>query len=410
MLPLCSLILGCMSVPAFPAHAEGLEALPGLRMDVEWRHRAEARNNADFDSSRDDNQSGYLSRFRLGVEARPVPGLRAYVQVQDARRVGDLTQRVTNVTTLHQGFLEIPVPKEGGLGLRVGRQQIFFGERRLVSESNWGNSGRTFDAIRLTHRTKSHTVDYFSANVVTHNYLAAPVPAQGSFHGVYATWGGGKQSVKDLYALAKYRGGGMWTVGGRVRTPEAPGRVDLMGEFAWQMGRQAYRRVKAHAGIVSAGYTFRAPWSPRIGLEHAYSPGDRTPDDAVTESFDILYPTDHPYYGIMDYAVWRNLRNSRVSLSVKPSARLRVGLDYHNFRLAAAEDAWYAPGKILQDKSGASGTQLGNELDVQIDYKLGQRVALSAGYGRFFAGSYITRQKPAAADSDWGYLQTTFTY
>ncbi|HOJ20561.1 MAG TPA: alginate export family protein [Armatimonadota bacterium] len=382
----------------------------GVRMDIEWRHRVEARGNNDFDAAQDDGQTGYLTRFRLGMGARLSPGLTAYAQLQDVRRSGDLSQRVTNLTTLHQGYLDFPGGKEG-TSLRVGRQEIAFGEKRLVSDSGWSNSARTFDAVRLTHRAGPYTLDLFSANVVTKGYQPRNNPPQGSFHGLYMTSGSGKKTVKDAYALLRWRDGNLWTYGGRVRTPAAPGRVDWMAELAWQTGRQQGRKHQAHAGVLSAGYTLTAPWTPRIGVEYAYSPGDSNPDDPVVKTFDPLYPTTHPYYGIMDYFAWRNLRNLRASLSVNPLPRLRVAVDYHDMRLASAEDGWYGSNALrMQDKSGRSGRHVGREIDLQVDYRLGPRTALSAGYGHFFAGSYITRQKAAATDSDWGYLQATYSY
>ncbi|NLC58019.1 MAG: alginate export family protein [Armatimonadetes bacterium] len=209
-LPCCLLAVGCVLPLSTPpaTGAQGLDVLPGVKLDVEWRHRGEARGNADFDAGQADAQSGYLSRFRLGLGARLAPGLRTYVQVQDSRRVGDLKQRITNVTTLHQAFLELPAPEEGGTSLRVGRQYLSFGEKRLVSDSQWNNSARVFDGLRLTHRTDTYTLDYFSANVVTHRYQPAPAAPQGSFHGLYLSSGGGQRTVKELYTLARYRGGG----------------------------------------------------------------------------------------------------------------------------------------------------------------------------------------------------------
>ena len=49
---------------------------------------------------------------------------------------------------------------------RLGRQEIAFGDQRLVGHANWINSGRTFDAARVTVKSKPAQIDLFAASVV----------------------------------------------------------------------------------------------------------------------------------------------------------------------------------------------------------------------------------------------------
>ena len=52
------------------------------------------------------------------------------------------------------------------LTARLGRQEIAFGDQRLVGHANWLNAGRSFDAARLTLKTKPAQIDLFAASVV----------------------------------------------------------------------------------------------------------------------------------------------------------------------------------------------------------------------------------------------------
>ena len=52
------------------------------------------------------------------------------------------------------------------LALRVGRQELFFGEQRLVGHLAWVNDARTWDAMRVTVRRRGLTVDAFAASLV----------------------------------------------------------------------------------------------------------------------------------------------------------------------------------------------------------------------------------------------------
>ena len=52
------------------------------------------------------------------------------------------------------------------LSARVGRQELAYGDQRLVGHVSWPNTARTFDAVRGTVRTPGLQVDSFAASVV----------------------------------------------------------------------------------------------------------------------------------------------------------------------------------------------------------------------------------------------------
>ena len=91
-----------------------------------------------------------LQRMRLGVELRPTPWLTGFAQAQDARV--SFADRVPPAPPLQDSLdLRQAYVQFGGeshpLNLRVGRQDLAFGEERLVGASNWGNIARSFDAF-----------------------------------------------------------------------------------------------------------------------------------------------------------------------------------------------------------------------------------------------------------------------
>lgn len=50
--------------------------------------------------------------------------------------------------------------------VRAGRQQIGDGDQRLIGPGNWGNTSRTFDAVKLSLERKFFTAEVFAASVV----------------------------------------------------------------------------------------------------------------------------------------------------------------------------------------------------------------------------------------------------
>jgi len=66
---------------------------------------------------------------------------------------------------LRMGFAEIGTPTSR-FAARVGRQELAYGDQRLVGHVSWLNTARTFDAGRVTFRSTPLSVDVFAASVV----------------------------------------------------------------------------------------------------------------------------------------------------------------------------------------------------------------------------------------------------
>jgi hypothetical protein len=195
--------------------------------------------------------------------------------------------------------------------------------------------------------------------------------------------------------------------------------IDFTGEGAYQSGTMAARGttpesdIAAYAVAIKAGYTLPAAMKPRIGLEYDRASGDSDSADDKFETFENLFPTNHPFYGVMDYVGWRNMQDLRLSLSAKPSPTTGVSLDYHTFSLVEDGDNWYAAsGAVFRTTPGGNTeTDLGQEIDLVGYVMVKEKVRIEAGYGRFMPGDYVDVNFPTASDtSDWFYLQAGVTF
>ncbi len=160
-----------------------------LRLRGEFRERMEGMDNAGFVDGRDD--LFYLSRFRVNATVTPSRWLSFQAQVQDARvaekQVGATGAPFKAAFDLRMAFADVGTPT-GHASIRVGRQELAFGEQRLVGHLNWMNAARTFDAGRVTLRGKRLQLDLFAASVV--RILPDEWDKSGNgnrFYGAYAT-------------------------------------------------------------------------------------------------------------------------------------------------------------------------------------------------------------------------------
>src|ERR1051325_722559 len=137
-----------------------------LRVRGEFRERAEGTENAGFNDARDDVY--YLSRLRLNVTATTKYIVGA-VQAQDARvarkTVGPTGAPFTAAFDLRQAYADVGTSR-APLVVRVGRQELGFGDQRLLGASNWTNAARTFDAARVPIRSAAGRIEPVGAPLV----------------------------------------------------------------------------------------------------------------------------------------------------------------------------------------------------------------------------------------------------
>ena len=66
-------------------------------------------------------------------------------------------------------YIEFRDRENGWFRLRTGRRELQFGAQRLVGISDWSNTGRVFDGVRLTLAHNGASVDVFSTSVVVNH-------------------------------------------------------------------------------------------------------------------------------------------------------------------------------------------------------------------------------------------------
>lgn len=138
-----------------------------LRVRGEFRERVEGFSGASFVERRDDLY--YLSRFRFNATVTPSRALAFHIQAQDARvgrkEIGAVGSPFKAPLDLRMAFADIGTA-EARLSVRLGRQELAFGEQRLVGHVGWLNAARTFDTARVTLRSKALQVDAFAGSLV----------------------------------------------------------------------------------------------------------------------------------------------------------------------------------------------------------------------------------------------------
>ena len=397
--------------PPFPNRAN--EVMPSwLRVRGEFRERIEGFSNAGFVGERDD--AYFLSRVRLTATATGSQ-VAATVQVQDARvgakTVGPTGAPFKSPFDLRQGFVDIG-SATASVALRAGRQEIAFGDQRLVGHAGWLNAARTFDAARVTFRTAPAQVDVFAASVVrtldgfdksgNGNRLAGAYVSSGRMVPLgtvepYVFYRRDRNQRAETGAFGTLE---QVTTGTRL-VGRLPAALDYNVEMDVQRGSLGPDSVRAWAGHWQLRHSLAGAGAPRIMTEYNFASGDADPADGVRGTFDQLYPTAHDKYGLADQVGWRNIHHVRVGFDVTPFKATPITVNYHSYWLAEKRDALYAASgaPLARVIAGADSARVGHEIDVQVSRPVSPQLALTAGYAHLFAGPFLKQATPGASYS-----------
>lgn len=410
--------------PRPPVLNRANELLPSwLHVRGEFRERMEGAAGAAYAERRDDLY--YLSRFRFNAAVRAGRQFAFVIQAQDARvgrkEIGATGAPFRAPFDLRMAFADIGRPA-GRLSARVGRQELAFGEQRLVGHVGWLNAARTFDAARVTLRGQSLQVDAFAGSVV--RILDGEFDRSGHgnrFSGLYVSSTGliPKATLEpyvfhrvDRNLRAELGGAGrlsQTTVGARW-VGRLPAGFEYGSETAAQYGSLGPDSIDAWATHVQ----IRSPAGPyglRFVSEYNYASGDEDPADGVRGGFDNLYPTPHDKYGLADQVGWRNIHHLREGIELVPAKGWPVTVNVHSWWLAERTDGLYTAGGalVVRMPSGAADRRVGHELDVQLTRAISPQVQLAAGYARIFPGPFLRAATPGATYTH-AYVMATYAF
>jgi hypothetical protein len=345
---------------------------------------------------------------------------------------------------LHQGYFTVGDLKEFPLALKVGRQELIYGEERLIGAFGWNNIGRSFDAAKLRWQNECFNVDFFTGMPVVPRDGQFDLPNnQEGLSGVYATFTKIPITTLETYLLARNvsrtaistfsdpnfpqsTARDVYTVGGRLKSkPGALDDWDYTVEGAYQFGDFATTATgprldqDAFMFILQSGYTFADWWGkPRLALEYDYGSGDSNPKDGTHGTFDNLYPTNHKFYGSMDLFSLQNIQDVREIFQLKPTSSLSLEIEGNVLFLASTQDYFYNVAGSPRTTGGygihpSYDNFVGSELTAVGGYQVTKFAQLEAGYGHFFAGNYVESSQAGnggARDADWAYVQTILKF
>jgi hypothetical protein len=349
---------------------------------------------------------------------------------------------MVNTVELLQAYLSLDLesvlPAAGTNQIRLGRQTLDVGSRRLVARSNFRNTISAFTgALWQWQITEGPLLRAFYFLPVTRQPRDAPSLLDNEvefddesfdrqFWGLHSEWTSlpwGATGEVYLFGLheedsdAETRNRQLYTPGLRLSRRPAKGAWDFDFETVVQLGESRATDAPddmrdldhfAHFHHAEVGYTLEHSWSPRVSLLYDYASGDDDPDDGQNNRFDTLYGDrtfEHGPSGIYGAFNRSNIQSPGYGLSIRPVSGIELRVTHRLYWLASSTDAWTTSG--VRDPSGESGSFIGHQLEGRLRWEIvPDNVRVELGGAQLFAGRFMEEAPNSNGQGDctYGYV------
>ncbi len=313
------------------------------------------------------------------------------------------------------------------LAVRYGRQDITLGKERLVGISDWTNSRRNFEGLRVRASLGNLAVDAVDARVIVvrpdlpdlpdsttrFKYLAVGSAgvARPSLSAAPALWQVYGMRLDNVLGSLLRRN----TFGARAewRAPMPAGAVgSLEVESAAQRGQQGTQRIEAWFFASDASVAWRrAPLSPTLLLGFDRGSGDKNPTDGIAGTFTALYASAHSFGGIADVFGRGNTQEMRIGAILEPTSWARLQWISRGFsRLELLDGAYTKQNTVFRAPAGNTSREIGAEHDVELTVRATRHLRLQVGGAAVNPGEYLRTTPGGAVPIRFGYAATTFVF
>jgi hypothetical protein len=400
------------------------EKLPSwMTLDFELRSRTEDQTAINLLPGQ--NKFYELERIHAGMKITPTSWFSAYVQVHDLHALGlPLKYTAANMRDnldFRQGYVEFQYKP---VRVFAGRQQLTFGNERVVGISDWTQASRTFDGFDLRIGNKDR-VDLFSASVVNIYPTSLDWHSGGlNYHGAYGSINSWiPRTTLEPFVLVRAHPlvVSQQNIPGReievttgVRAQGFPGwNIDY--DVTGTLQRGSYSNNSIHAGslIVKAGYMAASlPWRPHVVGEYDYATGNNHRDPDRIGTYDQQYPSNHNAFGLVDLFGFQNIKQYRVNLDLNPHRHLTLLFQAESLNVATRYDGLYNGSGALflrAPSTGFASDHIGAGFDASAKYVLRKYLVVQAGVGHFFPGK-VMKQNNHGAPLTISWLELTYRF
>ncbi len=415
-----------------------LYLLSSSAIAAEWhvsgdlRERYQSFDNLNFNNSANNNSWEINSRLYIKAKGEWDNGFSVFLQPQAVHTLLH-TQAAGSVNLSQVDLLQAYIQHHvGDTTITLGRQQLVYGDQRLLGHLGWKDVARTFDGIKASYNKDNIKVDAFAvhpADIVRMTPSTTNTSGDSlvtwshrNLLGVYATYTQQPKTGVDVYVINwNHSSNANVAPNSNINTYglRAFGKwhhIDATAEAVFQSGDWLSGvSQQASAYAFKAGYSLDT-WNTRFGFEYDYSPGDDKTNATTHKNFVFPFHTNHAHYGEMDRFSWANMKNIRLSVKTSPSKALTLMGNVHFLSLDKATGDWLnvvGTSSLYAGNPSYTETDAGTEMDLKVVYKIASVKGLKivGNYSVFNPGAAVKERNGGIADqASFAYLIAQYVF
>ena len=305
-----------------------------------------------------------------------------------------------NQLSLHQAFAEI---KSKQWKFRIGRQELYYGNHRLLTVREGPNTRQAFDGLVIKKKFKNGVIDILVVSKVINNqYIFDDQSFKEGLVGIYGTQylpnlkiGFDYYVVNFQSKLRKYNYLSGYenrqTYGLRLFSNME--KINFEFEGGYQSGDFNNLTINAYNVVADINMMIIPGKKGIIGFVANAASGDRNNTDNQLNTYNLLYAK--PAYGLAVPIGASNIINLNPYVKINPVKKLNVLAEVFFLERNSDRDGTYSPGmlenrpKPMQVYSSTQKT-LGELYVLETNYQLQKNVSFAFDASFFKAGNYIT--------------------
>jgi hypothetical protein len=380
-----------------------------LTVAGEIRPFYEIYHNYNWGDGPQDPNGYYLQRIMGSTDWHLGDRSRVFVEFRSADVFGrnggprpSVDKDTFDVSQAFAGLTVIPGDHEPRLELKLGRQELNYGEGSLLAIREL-NVRQTFDGVKSIIRHADWRIDLLAFRPA----LIKPGAFDDGIDSSQALWGAwASRPIKqrsfwrqmDVYYLglgrkqARFERGTAserrHTVGVLVHAQE--GAFRMFTEADVQFGSFGTDRIQAWKYANSLSWSFRdRPLRPVVSLLGAIASGDTNQASPVFQTFNPLFPRGL-YYGYIDSTGSPNATvvHPELSFTISPTvSSLATHVSF--WRTSAADGIYSQPGFFLRAGNATQSRYVGSLQDLAIRWRADRHTTFEALVTYYEAGTFL---------------------
>jgi hypothetical protein len=322
-----------------------------------------------------------------------------------------------NQLSLHQAFAEM---KLNNWKFRLGRQELFYGNHRLLTVREGPNTRQAFDGLVIKRTSKNSKIDFFAVSkTISKQYIFDDESFKEGLMGIYGTQYFSAHKIGlDYYAVNfqsklrkyNYQSGfeNRQTYG--IRLFSKFNKINFEAEGAYQSGKFNDLAISACNILADINMMILPGKKGIIGFAFNAASGDKNNADNKLNTYNLLYAK--PAYGLAVPIGASNIMSINPYIKINPVQKLHVLVQVFFLARNSNQDGTYSPA-MLENRPkpeiifSSNKKTLGEFYVIETSYQQTKNLSFAIDASYFKAGCY---PKATGSGKDITYLSFKSTF